>query len=55
MTNDHLAGAWTLNMVIALAAQIMPIVGAISFCLTIGYTIYQWRKDAKKDNAEPKD
>jgi hypothetical protein len=55
MSNDHLAGAWTLNMVSALAAQIMPIVGAISFCLTIGYTIYQWRQDAKKNNAEPKD
>ena len=33
-------------------AQIMPIVGVISFCLTIGYTIYQWRKDAKKNTPE---
>lgn len=54
MSNDHLAGAWVLNGISALAAQIMPIVGVISFCLTIGYTVYQWRKDAKKNNAEPK-
>lgn len=54
MTNEHIAGAWTLNVVSTLAAQIMPIVGAISFCLTIGYTIYQWRKDVKANNAEPK-
>jgi hypothetical protein len=55
MSNDHIAGAWTLNLVSALAAQIMPIVGVLSFCLTIGYTLYQWRKDVKKNNAEPKD
>jgi hypothetical protein len=52
MTNDHIAGAWTLNMVSTLAAQVMPIVGALSFCLTIGYTIYQWRKDVKANNGE---
>ena len=55
MTNDHIAGAWTLNIFSALAAQIMPILGVISFMLTISYTIYQWRKDAKKNNREPKD
>lgn len=52
MTNDHIAGAWTLNMVSTLAAQVMPIVGAISFILTIGYTLYQWRKDVQKSNRE---
>jgi len=50
MNNDHLAGAWTLNAMSALAAQIMPIVGALSFWLPIAWTIYQWRKDAQKDN-----
>ena len=55
MTNDHLVGAWTLNMFSTVAAQVMPIAGAISFCLTIGYTIYQWRKDVKKNSREPKD
>lgn len=50
MSNDHLAGAWTLNAMSALAAQIMPIVGALSFCLTIAWTIYQWRKDVQKNN-----
>ena len=50
MSNDHLAGAWTLNVMSAIAAQIMPIVGVISFCVTIAWTIYQWRKDAQKDN-----
>jgi hypothetical protein len=55
MTNDHIVGAWTLNMFSTVAAQIMPIAGAISFCLTIGYTIYQWRKDAKKNSRESKD
>jgi hypothetical protein len=54
MTNDHIAGAWVLNGISALAAQIMPIVGVLSFCLTIGYTVYQWRKDVKKNNPEPK-
>jgi hypothetical protein len=54
MSNDHIAGAWVLNGISALAAQIMPIVGVLSFCLTIGYTVYQWRKDVKKNNPEPK-
>jgi hypothetical protein len=54
MTNDHIVGAWTLNMFSTVAAQVMPIVGAISFSLTIGYTLYQWRKDVKKSTGEPK-
>jgi hypothetical protein len=54
MSNDHLVGAWTLNMFSTVAAQVMPIVGAISFCLTIGYTLYQWRKDVKKNSRESK-
>jgi hypothetical protein len=54
MSNDHITGAWTLNISSALFAQIQPIVGTISFCLAIAYTLYQWRKDAKKDNREPK-
>jgi hypothetical protein len=55
MSNDHIAGAWVLNGISALAAQIMPIVGVVSFCLTIGYTVYQWRKDVKKNTAKSKD
>jgi hypothetical protein len=54
MSNEHIAGAWVLNIFSALAAQLMPILGVISFTLTISYTIYQWRKDAKKNNGEPK-
>jgi hypothetical protein len=54
MTNDHVTGAWALNIGSALFAQVQPIVGTISFCLAIAYTIYQWRRDAKKNTAEPK-
>jgi hypothetical protein len=54
MSNDHITGAWTLNISSALFAQIQPVVGTISFCLAIAYTLYQWRKDVKKDNGEPK-
>lgn len=54
MSNEHIAGAWALNIFSALAAQLMPILGVISFTLTISYTIYQWRKDVKKNNGEPK-
>ena len=54
MNNDHIAGAWVLNIFSALAAQLMPILGVISFALTISFTIYQWRKDAKKNTGKPK-
>jgi hypothetical protein len=55
MSNDHIAGAWVLNIFSALAAQLMPILGVISFALTISFTIYQWRKDVKKNTGKSKD
>ena len=54
MTSEHVTVAWALNITSALFAQIQPVVGTISFCLAIAYTLYQWRRDAKKNNAEPK-
>lgn len=50
MTNDHLVGAYTLNAISALASTILPILGVISFAITIAWTIYQWRKDVQKNN-----
>jgi len=55
MTNEHVTGAWALNIGSALFAQIQPIVGTLSFCLAIAYTLYQWRRDAKANHGKPKD
>jgi hypothetical protein len=55
MTNEHVTGAWALNIGSALFAQVQPIVGTVSFCLAIAYTLYQWRRDAKAHNRESKD
>jgi hypothetical protein len=52
--HESLLAVWSLNAASFVAAQAYPIFGTLGAIVGIGYTVYQWRRDVKANNGEPK-